>query len=75
MCLGTSVGLRLTDVKVVNVVVKNSLVVSFEHPLTMAIVKRSESYWISINSDILFIEENFDKLGTLVFSGLFFVRI
>ena len=48
--------LRLEEV---NVVVKNSRVVSFEHPLTIAIVQRSESYWISVNSDILFIEENF----------------
>lgn len=37
-------GLRLTEVKLVYVVVKNSQVVSFEHPLTMAIVQRSESH-------------------------------
>lgn len=37
LCLGTTVGLRLMEVKVANVVVKNSRIVSFEHPLMIAI--------------------------------------
>lgn len=38
LCWNTTVGLRLMEVKAVNVVAKNGRVVSYEHPLTIVIV-------------------------------------